>query len=249
MRNWDVSLPTEAEKERSIEVVLDAALPEHKRATQWLRQIMREFPLSHLFFGVEDCVFLAVFLAAACLAPAAFSASQYGPLPALIFLVSPVLYMALHLFTSWKESLTGTMDWKRTCRVSVQEITALRMLVFGGASTVACVVASVVFWQAVAQTVSLFWLLGVSFSSLFLYAALSLACVRVQSRWGYMSVPAAWVVCGTVLMYWDSAAGFLLQVPAYVFALLAFGSLVVFLVEIKHMALSRPIEGGFYALS
>lgn len=249
MRNGEIPLLTEAEKQRSIEVVLDAALPEHKSATQWFRQIIREFPLTQLFFGVEDCVFLAAFLAAVCLAPAAFSASQHGPLPALLFLVSPVLYMALHLFTLWKESLSGTMDWKRTCRVSVQEITALRMLAFGGASTVACVVASIVLWQAVAQTVSLFWLLGVSFSSLFLYAALSLACLRMQSRWGFIAVLVAWVVCGVALTYWDSAAGFLLQVPAYVFALFAFGSLVVFLVEIRRLATSRPIEGGFYALS
>ena len=33
----------------------------------------------------------------------------------------------------------GTLDWKRTCRLSLQTLTALRMGLFGGAAVLVCV--------------------------------------------------------------------------------------------------------------
>ena len=125
------SLPTDAERERSIAAVLDAALPQRARRG-WLGWPLREFPPSLLFFGVEDCLFLAMLFAGLCLAPAALAAVQNTLLPALLFLVSPALYLALHLLTTWKESMSGMLEWKRTCRVPLQKVTALRMFVFGG---------------------------------------------------------------------------------------------------------------------
>lgn len=189
------SLPTDAERERSIAAVLDAALPQRARRG-WLGWTLREFPPSLLFFGVEDCLFLATLFAGLCLAPAALAAVQNTPLPALLFLVSPALYLALHLLTTWKESMSGMLEWKRTCRVPLQKVTAVRMFVFGGASVVACVAMSAVLWQLSNRALPFAWMLGVSFSSLFLYAALSLAVQRVRRRWALFAVPAAWVVLG-----------------------------------------------------
>ena len=88
------SLPTDAERERSIAAVLDAALPQRARRG-WLGWPLREFPPSLLFFGVEDCLFLAMLFAGLCLAPAALACVQTTLLPALLFLVSPALYLGV----------------------------------------------------------------------------------------------------------------------------------------------------------
>lgn len=241
------SLPTDAERERSIAAVLDAALPQRARRG-WLGWTLRESPPSLLFFGVEDCLFLATLFAGLCLAPAALAVVQNTPLPALLFLVSPALYLALHLLTTWKESMSGMLEWKRTCRVPLQKVTAVRMFVFGGASVVACVAMSAVLWQLSNRALPFAWMLGVSFSSLFLYAALSLAVQRARRRWALFAVPAAWVVLGAVLLRWEGAATLLLQVPTYVFLLVAFCALLLFLGEVRRLATSRPVEGGFHAV-
>ena len=91
-------------------------------------------------------------------------------------------------------------------------------------------------------------MLGVSFSSLFLYAALSLAVQRARRRWALFAVPTVWVVLGAVLLRWEGAATLLLQVPTYVFLLVAFCALLLFLGEVRRLATSRPVEGGFHAV-
>ena len=209
------SLPTDAERERSIAAVLDAALPQRARRG-WLGWPLREFPPSLLFFGVEDCLFLAMLFAGLCLAPAALAAVQNTLLPALLFLVSPALYLALHLLTTWKESMSVAM--------------------------------SAVLWQLSNRALPFAWMLGVSFSSLFLYAALSLAVQRARRRWALFAVPTVWVVLGAVLLRWEGAATFLLQVPTYVFLLVAFCALLLFLGEVRRLATSRPVEGGVHAV-
>ena len=52
-----VELPTDAEKERSINIILAAALPKPQRLRSDLPALLRSLGLRGLFFGVEDCAF------------------------------------------------------------------------------------------------------------------------------------------------------------------------------------------------
>ena len=240
------SLPTDAERERSIAAVLDAALPQRARRG-WLGWPLREFPPSLLFFGVEDCLFLAMLFAGLCLAPAALAAVQNTLLPALLFLVSPALYLALHLLTTWKESMSGMLEWKRTCRVPLQKVTALRMFVFGGASVVACVAMSAVLWQLSIGRCR----------SLGCWACPSPACSSMRRFPWQSSVRAALgALCRTDCLggSWRRAAalGGCGDVPAAGSHLrvLAGGVLcpAALLGEVRRLATSRPVEGGFHAV-
>ena len=51
-----------------------------------------------------------------------------------------------------------------------------------------------------------------------------------------------------MLLRWEGAATLLLQVPTYVFLLVAFCALLLFLGEVRRLATSRPVEGGFHAV-
>lgn len=143
----------------------------------------------------------------------------------------------------WKELSTGTLEWKQTCRIPFRVLTALRMLVFGGVSVMVCVPADVLLWELSLHRAALPWMLGVSFSSLFLYAALSLFCQRFRRREMMLAAPALWLALGILLLCWEEGAALLLRVPALVFFLLALAGLGLFLQELKH-DLIRPIEGG-----
>ena len=71
---------------------------------------------------------------------------------------------------------------------------------------------------------------------------------RARRRWALFAVPAAWVVLGAVLLRWEGAATLLAPVPTYVFLLVAFCALLLFLGEVRRLATSRPVEGGFHAV-
>lgn len=239
-----ILLPTQEEKDRAIGAILDQGLTR----PMGLARRARTLPVGALFFGVGDAVFLAVLLTLLCLVPAALAAAQQSPLAPVLFLFSPFLYGALQSLTLWKEAQCGTLEWKQTCRVSFRVVAALRMLCFGGASVLVSVGACVLLWTLSGRTVSLLWLLGLSCSSLFLYAALSLA-LESLGRWrGILTPPLLWIGLGMGLMLWERGAELLLRVPAWVFLLVAAGSLAAFLAGLDRRLRKQREGDGRYAV-
>lgn len=229
-----IPMPTNEERRGSIRLVLG----------RWLapaRPAWRTLPLSALVFGVEDCLFLSAVLA---LTPAALAfvptESFAEHLAALLFFTSPILYAAAYALTMWKESLCGTLEWKRTCRLPLQTLMALRMLLFGGAAVLVCVPVNLLLWWRSGGTLPLLRVLGVSFSSLFLYAAMSLACRDL--RWGPVVPMALWALL-SALFSWPKAALPLDEVPTAVFFALAGGGLLLCAGQLRAM-LRSPNKGG-----
>ena len=241
MNDWKIPMPSPAEKEQAVHAILEAALPESGHTSFYGKLLW--LPWSTLFFGVGDCLFLSALLAGLTLIPAAAAARTGMFLSALLFLFSPCLYALLQGLTTWKELMSGTLEWKLTCRISLRKLTTLRMLVFGGASTVVCMPANVLLWYAGGCRMSLPWMLGLSFSSLFLYAALSLACQRLHYRRALFAPPMIWLAAGSVPLFSEKAAVLLEQIPALVFLCIALGCLAVYLLELRAY-LTKPLEGG-----
>ena len=141
----------------------------------------------------------------------------------------------------WKESQCGTLDWKRTCRLSLQTLTALRMGLFGGAAVLVCVPVDLLLWHFSGQAMPLGRALAVSFSSLFLHAALSLICR--EGRRGWAVTLTLWALLDVLLTVWEARAHFLPVVPTAVFCLLAGAGLAAALFRL-HTILRQPQKGG-----
>lgn len=230
-----IPMPTPMERRAAIRRIAEEGLAD--TAPAW-----RSLPLSALVFGVEDCLFMAVLLGLLPLAlltlPARLLAEK---LPLTLFLSAPLLYAAAHLLTMWKESQCGTLDWKRTCRLSLQTLTALRMGLFGGAAVLVCVPVDLLLWHFSGQAMPLGRALAVSFSSLFLHAALSLACR--EGRRGWAVTLTLWALLDVLLTVWEARAHFLPVVPTAVFCLLAGAGLAAALFRL-HTILRQPQKGG-----
>ena len=84
---------------------------------------------------------------------------------------------------------------------------------------IVCVPTNILLWLTSGQSWSLAWMLGLSFSSLFLYAALTLFCLRF--RRGMVLPPAFWGVTGLLLLVWERGGELLLRVPVLVLFFLA----------------------------
>ena len=203
-------------------------------------------PLSVVFYGVEDCLFLPVQAVLLCLIPGAVIA-RFDSMAPLLFLFSPALYAALHLLTAWKDTASGVAEWRRSCKLSACTLLALRMLVFGGLAVIVCVPANILLWLTSGRSWSLPWMLGLSFSSLFLYAALTLFCLRL--RQGMVIPPVVWGVAGLLLLVWERGGELLLRVPVLILFVLAAAGLAYCALTLGRM-LRYPNQGGrFYAYS
>lgn len=235
----NIPMPTELERQKAIRRIVDLS-EVGQRAKR------RNVPLSVVLFGVEDCLFLTVLAALLCLIPGA-AVAHIVPLAPLLFLFSPALYAALYLMTTWKDAGSGIAEWRRTCKLSSWTLLALRMLVFGGLSVALCIPTNILLWLTSGRSCSLAWMLGVSFSSLFLYAALTLSCLKF--RGGMALPPVTWGMIGLVLMVWEQSRALLLQVPVLVLFCLAAAGLACCVLTLERM-LRHPDRGGsFYAYS
>lgn len=246
-KHEQIPMPSDAERKQSISAILDASTIPEKRLWKRLASV-RGLPLSMLFFGVGDCLFLALLFALLCIIPASAAAAEQHAILPLLFLLSPALYAALHLLTRWKESMSGTLEWKQTCKLSFGSLTALRMLFFGGAATVLCVPQSALLWYIGGMEIPLLWMLSVSFASLFLYAAFSLALTRRQTWTSAVAAPAGWLCIGVILLCWEKASQFLLQVPAVVFIVISGAALAAIFIQLKAIILNPSERGTVYAI-
>ncbi|MCM1468375.1 MAG: hypothetical protein NC086_09520, partial [Alistipes sp.] len=170
-----VSYPTEEEKNKSIARILEKGVVPPRRLLGGLIGILREVRVRDLFFGVGDCVFLA-FLGVFLLWGGVFRAvmKQADAAYLLIFFFSPFLYALLHTLTVWKDIMAGTYEQLMVLKISLRRMTVLRMFVFGGFSVVLTVLTGVCFFVLLPGSVSVFKVLGLSFTSLFLFAWLEL---------------------------------------------------------------------------
>lgn len=245
---WNqIPMPSQTEKDRQITRILDQGMPATPKLWETMGETLGTLGWRGLFFGTADCIFLSVLGTLLCLVPVWGASRQSGIGPAA-FLFSPVLYGTLSFFTRWKELQSGTVEWLRTCRVSHRAVTALRMLVFGGAAVMVSVPGSLVLWKLTGREQSLLWTIAISVSGICLYGLLALYCLRLEGIAGMAAAPAGWAVAAGLPLAWEETAQVIDRVPAVVFCLIAAAAATLYLMELGRFC-RRGIGGKNHAFS
>lgn len=243
-------LPTREEKERSIAAILSGGMPRPQRLTRASAELLLQLNFREIFFGVEDCLFISTLLAILCyLFPVTGAMAQSSSLYSFLFFISPLFYGSLHLLTVWKETMSGLYEWKMTCRCSLRQLTVLRMLIFGGVSVLATVAANVGLWLWIGRQLPLLRMMGLSFSSLVLFALMQLAwetailpklvqlstgIARVYVPLACLSIPLLWCGLGSVLILNAEKVQPLLQrVPTAAFFLVTAAAASLYLSQLR----------------
>ena len=246
-----IPYPSPAERDGRIAAIIEQALPAPRRLWTAVPALWRSMGFRGLFFGVWDCTFLALLTGAAAWCSAALLAVQqeHGAYTAL-FITSPVLWAALHGLTMWKERMSGVWELFMTARVTLRQLSALRMLRFGGVCVAASVAASGVVRLVTRGEMSMLRLCGVSFAALFLFAAGSLLAEEyLRPPLGYPAVPVTWAVLGAVLIKLGPRAEvFLAGLPAAVTCCIAAAAAGVYLALIKRRCFTGK-EAAAHAVS
>lgn len=241
MNDWEeIPMPSEEEKNGAVMKILDTAMPQRNGIWRELYRTANTVGLRTLFFGVGDCFFLAVLVLCVCLFPAATVLVNAVRIAPCLFLLSPAFYALAHLLTMWKEYQTRTLEWKQTWRVSFRTIMTLRMLVLGAVSVVGSILICAVLWSLSRQMVSFVWMLSVAFSALFLYGGSSLLCQRLWGMRAVLLVPSVWILVSLVPVLWEPASIWLMQIPVYVFLMIAAVGVGFYFVQIYYFAAGKP---------
>ncbi len=206
MNTWKLS---EEEKENAIRSIIKQGIVTPKSRIKGIIDICKSCTFSVLFFGIGDCVFLSI-LITLCLWLFFLEAGKKTIL-CTVFTLSPFVYLMSFSLTTWKEKILQLYEITMSCRYTIRQVTALRMIYFSiGNMLINTVVLAIVSRNEFAA----FWkMLGLSFSSLFLYGMIMLV-FQIKGR-VYLSVgvpPVMWGLFNLLfsLFYEEQAEGFFL---------------------------------------
>ena len=198
-----IPYPGRAERDASIGMIVAQGMPRRVGLPGMVMDVVRALGPRNLFFGVWDCVFVGL-IGAVCVWGLLFAGAGgsslwsdvgLGRFCVLMFLVAPFLYECVHLLIMFKERDCHTLDVLRTCKWSFRRIAAVRMLAFGAVSVVLDTACGIGIALMIGARVSAMTILGVSFSSLFLFALGQLA-VDARCSWPVSAaiMPAVWLL-------------------------------------------------------
>lgn len=189
-----IKMPDSEEKKRSIQMILEKGIPSGKSLPMLIPDLIGRIGMGNLFWGTQDCIFLALIGTAALAILFLLPAASYMEISLLgLFFVSPAFYGLLHLLTIWKEQQSGLYEIKMTCQYTLRELTALRMVFFGGASVLIDVLFVLLLCRKPQVILSLLQMMGISLSALFLYGMATLMLLSVgRKKESQLLVPIVW---------------------------------------------------------
>lgn len=187
----------ERQKNASIEAILDQGLIRPVTAGRHISNMLRELGLRFIFWDTGyGLLFAAIALGFASalfiLAPA-----EYGASAAVT--IAPLLMLFAVSFAETAERVGELYEIKQTCRYTIRQIAALRMMAYSAAGTVFTALIAYVGTQGEFGFLPLF---SLCLAALFACSALSISLLRrTRSGWIPASLTAVWLLGNIALMF------------------------------------------------
>jgi len=143
----NIVMPETDERKKSIDAILDIALPEKKSLPAEIVRLFSSIRLKNVFAGVGDAVVVSLMISFCVMVIVSWTIAsnlnppvRYNYLHAIIplsndisilpfMLTAPVLYFTVLFFSEWKERITGTWEVLKTCRYDLKYITSMRIII------------------------------------------------------------------------------------------------------------------------
>ncbi len=215
-----IDFPSDIQKERSIAQIVSLGAGKPRKLSYALWEAWRTAGVWGICFGVWDCMLSAMLLNGILWAAVYESVKQYPQiLGLLVFMASPLLYAMLHVLSVWKEIMTGTYELLMVCRLTIRQMTVLRMLLSGALSVIISVLLNLWLGCVFHSEITMLRLLSLSMSALFFYACMQIVLESEwKSRQSCWAAPVLWSGFGIILLFLaQQEPDRMIQIPTAVF--------------------------------
>ena len=184
---------SETQRETAIQNIVKQGVISPADKIRKLINVALECPFRVMFFGIGDCLFLGV-LITTCLWLFLMQLDTKVIL-CCVFALSPFAYIISFLLTSWKEYALQLYEIRSSCRYTMRQITALRMICFSFINMIINAAALLLLVKMQAAFIPFWKALGLSFSSLFIYGVIMLFFhIKGNSFLAALIPPATWCI-------------------------------------------------------
>lgn len=248
MRN--IQKLSKAEKDLAIREIVEKGMITPGDRFRKMAEMRRACTFRTLFFGVGDCLFLGI-LIAACLWLLLIQAGSQV-IVCMVFAVSPFAYITSYLLTSWKEYRLLLYDIKMTCRYTIRQISAFRMIYFSGINIFLNVLMLSLLMRFQFPAIAFWKILGLSFASIFLYGIIMLA-FQIKGKPYLTTVlpPILWGMINAfvIAFYGEKLEGVLLNLAGSLVLIITITVFALYLITLFAFFISKTKGEYSYAIS
>jgi len=228
------------ERDKSIEAILAGGLTRPVSTWRYLRGMYSSLGIRVIFWESAPAMLLSAVVALGYILLTAMQSAFLNAeenLSAMLFLLSPVLFISMTVSTEAIERMNGLYEIKMTGKYTIRQITAFRLLCFSLVGTVFAVTANTAVYHIMTvemQTGYFFQMLSIALCSLFLCSLLIITVMR-KFRSGWYLGAIIWAVAAMLpgLIFREAWNTFLLNIPTAVALGIAAVAYILFLREIK----------------
>lgn len=187
----------EKTKNASIEYILSQGLVKPQTARERIAEMLRTIGFRFIFWDTGYSLFFTAVTLAVVLVLFSFAPDDYRYSASIA--VAPLFFLLITMFAETSERVCGLYELKQTCRYTIQQVTALRVVCYSVVGFVFTVVITIISTDSGYEFFSLFPL---CLSALFLCAILSISFTRfLHGKWVYAVFSAVWVFVNIVIPF------------------------------------------------
>lgn len=187
----------EKTKNASIEYILSQGLVKPQRARERIAEMLRTIGFRFIFWDTGYSLFFTAVTLVVVLVLFSFAPDDYRYSASIA--VAPLFFLLITMFAETSERACELYELKQTCRYTIQQVTALRVICYSGVGFVFTVVIAIISTDSGYEFFSLFPL---CLSALFLCAILSISFMRLlHGKWVNAVFSAVWVFVNTVIPF------------------------------------------------
>ncbi|MCL2082130.1 MAG: hypothetical protein FWH04_02685 [Oscillospiraceae bacterium] len=185
----------EQKKRASIDYILAQGLVTPQTTRSRITEMFRTLGPRYIFWDMGYSLLFAALTFA--LVMALFVVVPYDYRFSAAVAVAPLFFLLINVFAETSERACGLYELKQTCRYTIRQITALRVLCYSVAGAVLTAVVAIIKMETAYEFISMFTL---CLAALFVCAALSMSVIRyVRKLWANAVFSAAWVFATAAL--------------------------------------------------
>ncbi len=238
--------PSQKERDKTIEEILLKGLSKPNSLWKYLCDIYRALGLRYIFCNMGYAMILTVILTTGFVL--VYPLTQVQHIYASVFALTPVFFIFLVMVTETIEKVSGLYELKMTCKYTIQQITAFRMLYFSLTGIVFSTLISI-YISRFLMVYNLLRIFSLSLCALFLCAFLTIFILRrFNWKWNHSSVLLFWILSGLLpaRILGEQWELFLVQLPIVITIFVAIVACILFLMETKKLMDTRIREVANY---
>ena len=225
--------PSQYERDKAIEEILSKGLRKPKSLWGYVSNIYNTLGLRYIFFDMAFPIIMTIIATFGFIVLYPLTLERH--LYAMVFAIAPIFFVFIVLFSEMAERVNGMYELKMTCKYTIQQISAFRVLCFSLLGTVFCTFISLYF-SLLWVDFSFYKILSLSLCALFFCALLTLFLMRHYNwKWIHFAIMVLWIVVSyvPVRILGEKWELFLSQIPVVITMLVAVITCNLFLMEVK----------------